>query len=304
MNLRITPQTQASEQIANLRAQTDLIAQLQQQASTGKRILLPSDGPLDYAALLRGQATAGLIGADQSNVTAAQGRLDSANSSLLDVTQALTRARQIAIEGANADLATSDRQGLAEEANQLAERVLGDANQELDGRYLFGGTATGSAPFQATRDATGQIAAVNYQGSVDDAKVLVGPGQQANSAVSGAGVFQRPGQDVFAALIGLRDDLLNGGGTSVLEQRLTGVEAAQTGLLDAVGSLSSDLTGLQNLGDQLGDQSTQAQARIGDLQGADLASVVVRLTQQQTLLSATLAVTARIGSQSLLDFLQ
>jgi hypothetical protein len=55
---------------------------------------------------------------------------------------------------------------------------------------------------------------------------------------------------------------------------------------------------------QVQDVQLQTKQLSGDVQSADLASVVTDLQAQQNLLQATLATTARVFSQSLLDFIK
>lgn len=309
MNLRITTQTQLRQQISNLRAQTDQIAQLQQQASTGKRLIRPSDDPMDVAVLLRNQETGRRIETGQSNVKSAEARLNGANAALLDAEQVLAQGKQLALAGADGTLNASDRANLATEADELVKRLLSQANTTIDGRYVFGGTATDAEPFAVTaRDASGRITAVAYQGAQDD-PVALAYGQSFEIGAAGDRVFTRTGRDAFVALIGLRDDLLDGSLTdsevsAALNQRLGELDQAQENVLGTVGDLSGGLASLQNLGNRLLDLDTQTQVRIGELEGADLADVVVRLTTQQTLLSSTLAVSARISDQTLLDFIR
>src|SRR5262249_11816341 len=154
------------------------------------------DDPMGTAALLRAQDMAARIETDKANVADAQNRLDGANAALLDVSQELTKVRSLALQGANADLTADDFRGLASEVDGLIRRIFSQANAAIDGRYLFGGTATDAAPFVATRDGQGRITAVTYQGSPTDATVTIG-GQPVSLSRSGERTFTQPGRDVF-----------------------------------------------------------------------------------------------------------
>jgi len=85
---------------------------------------------------------------------------------------------------------------------------------------------------------------------------------------------------------------------------LSELNRVHEGILNVVGQQSADLQNLQSLGNQLSQVKLNTQQRITDLQGADVAQVVVGLQSQQNLLQLTLASTARVFDQSLLNFLQ
>ena len=58
MDLRITPESMSARILAQTQQQTARLAKLQEQASTGKKVLLPSDDPVRLGSLLAGKAQA------------------------------------------------------------------------------------------------------------------------------------------------------------------------------------------------------------------------------------------------------
>ena len=87
--------------LANSRRQTDRLAVLQQQASTGSRLLNPSDDPLDTVAVLGAKAQDQRLDAYLGNIRDARSALDVSGSSLTEANRILTKARDLALEGAN-----------------------------------------------------------------------------------------------------------------------------------------------------------------------------------------------------------
>lgn len=311
MAFRVTPQTLLARQAVNLRRQGEALARLQEQASTGLKLLRPSDAPADAAAAIRAKADDGRLGANQANVNTARARLEQANAGLLDANRLLTRAREAGLDGASDGTDAAALEALAVEVDNLIDRLLSLGNARADGRSVFAGTATATAPFVVTAvDGAGRPAVVSYQGSDTAARVTVGREQEVEVSPSGAEALQRPGQDAFAALIGLRDLLRNAGGLSPAAQRealsaqVGAVEQAQAGVLEAVGELSAGLESLDGLEARLGEVRGQTKIAIGDLESADLAEVVVSLTAQQTLYQNTLQIAARAYDQNLFDLLR
>ncbi len=131
-----------------------------------------------------------------------------------------------------------------------------------------------------------------------------------NIRTAGSDSLQYTGtSDAFQALFALRDNLRNTRGLSAsqqaqaLSQNLAELDRVRQGVLKVTGQQSAGLQNLQSLNNQLSQAQLDTQKRITDLQGADIAQIVVGLQSQQNLLQLTLASTARMFSQSLLDFL-
>lgn len=311
MQFRITPQYQMARQSSYIRQGSNALATLQQQASSGLRLLKPSDDPVAQNEVMRAKGDDERMGSNQRSVAGVRAKLDQANANLLDANKLFTRARAVALEGANDGTDRAAFETLAGEVDNLLGQLMTFANGQSDGRSLFAGTATGQPPFAVTAtDASGRPATISYQGSSSRASVTVGQGRQVDMLYSGEEIFQKPGQDAFAALIGLRDLLRNTGGLPEGQQRLAlsqqvgTLEQAQNGILEATGQLSVGQQSLDALDLQLGDRRVQTKTRIGELESADLASVVVDLRAQETLLSNSLQLTSRIYDLNLLNMLR
>lgn len=311
MNIRVTAQTQTANAIAYLRQQTAAAAKYQDQISSGLRVKLPSDDPGGYAQLARAKADGLRFDTYRQTMTDATADLNAGVGALRDVNDVLVRAKQIAQEGINETTDPGSAAALATEVDSLIGRVLAAGNtQSADGKYLFGGTATGAPPFQvAATDAAGRPAAISYAGSADRARALIGPGQTVDTRYAGNQVFQRTGADAFQALIDLRDNLRNTSlsnpaRAAALTQSLSAVDAARNAIGDTTGEQAAHLAALDALQNRVGDLRLAAQERAGGIAGTDYAEAVVKLNQQQTALQATVAVSAKLLQPTLLDFIK
>src|SRR5882672_8751981 len=139
MDLRVTPQILVSQTIANTRRHTDLLARLQEQASTGNRLLRPSDGPVDAVALLANKAHSSRLDMYLGNVHNARTTLDFGVTSLREASDILSQGREVAIEGSHAGNDPTSREALAQEVDSLLNRMFEVANTAEGGRYLFAG---------------------------------------------------------------------------------------------------------------------------------------------------------------------
>jgi flagellar hook-associated protein 3 FlgL len=306
---RVTGQTQVATAIANLRAQTARQAKLQDQIGSGTKLALPSDGPAEYAAAARGKAASQRFDVHLQSIATATADLNAGVSALTQTNRLLSKASQLAQEGVNGATDAVGYEALATELDGVIDQAITLANSKQDGRSLFAGTATDTPAFAVTRDAAGKPTAVQYTGSGDRAAVIVGPGQATDTRYVGSAVFQQSGGDVFAALIGLRDDLRNGSLTgtakaAALTARLSDLEAARTAVGGAVAEQSASLVTLDATSARIRDLKLDTDARTGELEGTDYTEAVVKMKEQDGVFEATLAVTAKLMQPSLLDFIR
>ena len=129
--------------------QKDLL-KLQDQLSTGRRIITPSE---DAPAAMRAMVLQRLLEQRkqaQENLNTSQSYLDSADTALSGVAGLLTRVRGLAVTAADSSTGDIQRAALAEEVFQSVQQMMDLANQKFRGRYLFAGSLTTERPFEYT----------------------------------------------------------------------------------------------------------------------------------------------------------
>jgi flagellar hook-associated protein 3 FlgL len=302
--MRITPQIMVSDAIYNAQQQTAQLAILQQQASTGYRILQPSDDPVGEMQVLAGQAQSNQLDTYQKNISDAQTKLNSSVSTLTQVSNLLTQAKDLGLQGSNSTNTPTAYQAMAAQVNSILNEVIQLANTKLNGQYLYSGTASPTTtPF--TTNSQGQVV---YNGAVQALSEPIGQGQQVQTLYAGNQVFQAP--DVFQLLGNLSSELSNANNLSpsaqvaAIQQTMQGLDSAFTNVLNVVGQQSASLQNLQGVSQQIQNVQLQTKQQIGNVQNADITQVVVNLQEQQNLLEATLYSTSHVLSLSLLNFLR
>jgi flagellar hook-associated protein 3 FlgL len=312
VNIRVTNQTQTNNSVAYMRQRAAELAKFQDQVSSGFRVKLPSDDPSVFTALSQAKAASARLGAYSQNVSDSTAVLNSGVSTLLETNDVLVRARQIALEGADATTNTDANSidGLASEVDGLIDRALRAANAQPDGKSLFGGTAITTQPFRvATTDAQGRPLTIAYDGAAERARTLTGPNQAADTRYDGSQVFQQPGGDVFQSLIALRDQLrdttLTGPARAqAFQQRIGDLDASRNAVSRTVAEQSSTLLTLESVQSLTSEVKLTADERIGELSGTDYAEAVVKMQEQETALQAIYATTAKLLEPGLLDFIR
>lgn len=184
MVFRVTPNVFVSQTIRAAQLHGTRLSTLQSQASSGLRLLRPSDDPVGTRAILGVRSALGRMEVELTNITAARQRLGVANAELLDAGQILTRIKEISIAGRQS-VEPSERDAFARELDGLKNRLLTIANARHNGEYLFGGADSREPPFQI--DDAGHV---TYGGSTVRGSTDVGRTFSVDVLYSGADVFQ------------------------------------------------------------------------------------------------------------------
>ena len=171
---------------ATILQQQEALVKTQQQLSTGRRILTPSDDPIAAAQTVSLSQTAALntqFGVNREHAIASLGLVE---TTLDNVTTNLQDIREIAVHAGNSSLADTDRRSLATELRGRFEALLGQANTtDGMGNYMFSGFQAKTQPF--TRSGLN----VQYNGDQGQRLNQVAPTRQLAVSNSGTEVFER-----------------------------------------------------------------------------------------------------------------
>lgn len=172
----------------------------QEQVSSGKKILRPSDDPVGTASSLSISRQIGDVARYRSAALAAKPLMDAGISAVGEATSLYSEARELVIQGLNGTLNDTDRASIAQQIALLKDRLVEVGNSKLGERYLFGGTRSSEQPFVADGDR------VVYQGDESARAVSIGAGVTVPVNVVGSDVFARtdPQGASYAGLTGLR----------------------------------------------------------------------------------------------------
>jgi flagellar hook-associated protein 3 FlgL len=274
--------------------------QLVQEASTGLKILKPSDDPAGAARELALEQASSDQTATITSLQAGTSDLQNAETPLTEVSNILTQAQQLAVEGANGAQTPSDFQALATQVNSLINETVSAANTQVAGRYIFGGTNTTTAPFTVTGS---PATSVSYpSGNTTARTVQAASNMSISTSIPGGQAFGVGGSgDVFAALISLRDALSNGDVNSLSGSVSTAISNAQDTVandLSAVGSGQSSLTRLVN---SLQTTQQNTQSLLSSVQSVDIAQVAVQLTNTQNEMQAAVDAAGKVVMPTLFD---
>jgi flagellar hook-associated protein 3 FlgL len=289
---------------------------LQNQVSTGLRVQSAADDPvamqntLDYAAAKSAQTQYG------ANITTLQSRADTIYTALQTLQTVSIRTGEITTSAATATASPSDLGNYADEVNTLIKQVVTAANTKdpATGQYLFGGTASGSAPFTTTTDASGNVTAVTYNGNSSVNQSEIGSGQTTSVDIPGANTGaggvrglitdQPSGADFLNHLISLRNNLQAGNKTAITSTDSVNLGKDENNIAYQVANNGVRQNQLTAAATFASSRSQGLDKMISNASGADMMQTMVQLNQTQTSYQAALQSGAKIVQLSILNYIQ
>ena len=184
--IRVSTNTIHDKAVTSILQQQEKLLNVQQQVSTGRRILTPADDPIASARALEITQAATLNTQYSENRNIAATNLGVVENTLDGVTKLIQNVQTAAVNAGNGTLTDEDRRSIVTELRGRFEQLLGFANTtDATGQYLFSGYKGDTIPFVKT------TAGVVYNGDQGDRKVQIGASRQISTGESGTDVFER-----------------------------------------------------------------------------------------------------------------
>jgi flagellar hook-associated protein 3 FlgL len=141
---RVTQNMMVDRSVEAMQRGLERLSAVQQQLSTGKRLNRPSDSPTDTTSAMRLRSSLKAVDQYARNAEDGQSRLGLIDQTLFTVTDEVSRAREIALQGANTgsmDQASRDALGTYVGVAGPLNRRVGDnvtVRVDVDGPSVFG----------------------------------------------------------------------------------------------------------------------------------------------------------------------
>ena len=302
--MRITNLSLSNRVSEGVQASFQRLAKVQESVSSGKRINRLSDDA--YGAVrtidLRGYSAS--LDQYDRNIDSALPQLALTDTVLADVSDALSRAKSLAVSLANDSFSAQDRLNGATEVHEVLSQLLALANTKFDSRYIFAGFKNDATPF--TDSGTGIV----YNGDNGELKTVTGPSTTLTVNLRGNTVFQGVGvtggvdlfdavQDLEAALSA--NDVTGPDGNHTQLGRLESAMEQVISQRAEVGARVNTAEAAKDSLDLIQLRTTTLRSQIED---ADAIQVYSDLARQQYAFDAALQSATRVLQPSILDFLQ
>jgi flagellar hook-associated protein 3 FlgL len=274
--------------------------QYQEKITTGKEINRASDDPAGARRVLSLRSEGLQLEQYSKNIISSIQSLEYSASALNGAADFLSRVQELAIQGVNGATDQAGRNAVASEMNGILESMLQVANTSRMGLYIFAGTETTTRPFEPTRNSAGDVSAVTYMGNREKIKYPVGPGFSSQVNQPGAEAFID--NKLFSSIISLRDNLASGA-VQFAKDELTNIENAHTDVTHFISKAGAIASSLEFSDNRIKDTQVALQSTLGDIEGADLAEIILKLKEQEGILQASLASGMFMLNTSILNYM-
>ncbi|WP_208279867.1 flagellar hook-associated protein FlgL [Massilia oculi] len=301
--MRIATAQYQSTMNQSLQNNQDRLSYIMRQLDTQKRILLPSDDPVDSVRLSRLAREESAVNQYRSNIASLQLRLTKSEGYLSNMVNEMIPGRDQlvwALDGANTP---DDLKAMIAPLQSLRDSLFHTGNTiDEEGNYLFSGTLTKTAPlvYDETADPGERY---SFAGNTNTQNVVVGNGltQPANENLK---ELEKLLNQIDATI----DVMSQPGATpndpairAVLTANLDGFDTAQA----LISSKIADLGGRQNIIKTLDDNHTNIslsnKIAITDIGALDVGIAATELNGYSAALQATYKAYAKIGNLSLFN---
>jgi len=295
----------ASNMLSNVQGS---LAKTQEQLSTGKQIIKPSDVPEKAAVVTRLESELARQASYQNSLKTVDIRLKSEETALTNSSDVMYRMKELAMQAANDTLSLADRKSVSLEMSQLRDQLLSLANsQDSNGNYLFAGSRVTKMPFSP--DAKGMV---NYQGDQNRMVIGVGDNRRMNLNMAGTDAFTnvvrdngkggRVGIGFFQSLNDLVDSVKNSDKVS-LQRGLGEIDMLQQGLSNASAQIGTDMSVIDSQNNVLDEIVLRLKSTLSDVQDLDYTEAITKMNKDQLALEAAQNTFAKISKLSLFNFI-
>jgi len=257
--MRISDAATYDQNLGQLTRARSELAKRQEQATSGRRVLKPSDDPMAMALARRERSREARAHAHQRAIDTGQANNEASDGALDQVGSILTRVKELTIEAATDTVDAAARADIGLEVRALRDQVHALANSDVGGRYLFGGFADGTAPF----DAAGA-----YVGDARVRQVEVAPGVRLDQGVTDTTAFGSGATSVFTSLDNLATALA-ADNVATIRTSIDTVGAALNQVNDARAQLGANVDTLvmaRNVAQRVEDRSAIDQTTLVGVQ--------------------------------------
>lgn len=285
--------------LSDLQGNYRSLADSQRQVSTGKRILTPSDDPIGVSIGLGLRRDMSATDTWARNIDDSMTWLDTTDSALGQALEIVQRARELAVQGGNGTLSDASRQLIASEVAGLRGQFVEVGNSSLGGRFIFGGTATGTQPFDPVTAAaaapinTGQVNREVSPGSVISVNITA---DRLQTPPAGA-------PDIFQTLQDL-STALQTNDTAGISAALDRLDVHQDNISALRGEGAAKINRLELTQSRFQAQSIAMGDQRSKIEDVDMAEAITNLTMRESVYKAALATGARVIQPTLVDFLR
>jgi flagellar hook-associated protein 3 FlgL len=292
-DFRISSKMLVDQSLGNLQDTMAKLSDLQDQASSLKKLRKPSDAPGDVASAMSLHADINRNDQMSRNIDDASAWLGTADTALQSAVTQLQKVHDLVLQAQNPAIDATSRASIAQQIDSIRTSLIGLGNTQYAGRPIFGGTASGGVAY----DSSG-----NYVGIDADVERTIAPGQRVQVNVNGEAIFGTTGSDLFTTLTQISNAVASD--PSQLGALTTTLDTQTNNVQQGLAEVGARFTRVDSMKSQNSSDALTMKKNLSNIEDVDLAKVMMDLQVQQVAYQAALSATARAIQPSLSDFLR
>ena len=299
--MRITMNNIYGSIISNLDKLADDMRTLNETISSGRKYTTLSDDPVSLISALEIRSIIDETKQYERNVTYGILWTDSGEIAVRQTDEIISRAREIAVQMANATQSAATRASAAIEVGHLIEQMVALGNSQVAGEYIFSGQKTNISPF--TYDSV--AGTVTYNGDENDIDIRVGRNNSATINKNGKDAFMDDDEtsNLFTYLIDLKE-ALEGNDVSGIQDSLGNLSDAADYINEKIADFGAKRNKLDMKKYIYAELQLSNTERLSDIEDTDLAEAILNLKTKEVAYQAALTAASKVMQLSLVDFMR
>jgi flagellar hook-associated protein 3 FlgL len=301
--MRITNNTIASQNLSGLQANMAALLKVQAQVSSQNRLTAASDDPTAATQIMSASSSLRAIDQYSTNIASANSRVNAEDTALQQITDLVTRAKELGITQGTATATTASRTTANAEIQQIFQQIVSIGNTKVGNEFLFGGETSTTAPFTATGSgATLDYTTTNPQGQRD---LAIGAGQTIAAGHDGTQLLLTTGVlDAVKSLSQALDPSSSNYGQAGITSALTSIDTAFDNVQSLVGEVGGTANRLSVTQQNLSAYKTNVTTLKSGLSDVDLEAAITEMTSRQTAYQGAMLATSKVMGLTLTDYLK
>lgn len=269
----------------------------QEQLVSGRQINRPSDDPIGAARAIELKKTLSRIEQFKRNIDQADSFLTATETALSNIQNNMQRVRDIVMQQLNGGQSEEGRQGAIAELTEVRNTILQSMNTKSGGRFIFSGYQTQDEAF----DASGNFQGIS--GQIIEVEIADGDFIAMNITGDRPFVDSGSGQSTIQLIDAIIADLTTEDMDS-LRDKLPQINDFNDQILNSISNVGARTNRLDDAETFNEDISVATVGILSDIEDLDYSEATTKFAEQERVLQATLEVSSRVMSMSLLDFLR
>lgn len=273
---------------------------IQEQAVSGRKLHRVSDDPVAVVRSLRNRTSLAGIEQFRKTIDFARGFLSISEDSIRSMNDALLRAKELAVQMANATYDESSRLVVSKEMRQIEEHIISLGNSSYNDRYVFGGFQTYQPPISPDGHYLGDDGVIFVQVDGDTYKPVNIPGRVIFGMADENGNQRIPLLEVIRGLA----ESMETNDISGIHRSMDRLDRASEVLVNTLATIGARASAVEDVASRIDLKEERILKDSQRMEGIDPAKTALDLKRAEASLEFTLNSSAKILSPTLLDHLK